>query len=83
MHYIYILQDESAKIYVGYTNDLRRRVGHHKHGEVNTTKAYNNPTLVWYCAFKSKKRALEFERYLKRGSGHAFMRKHLLHTYEN
>jgi hypothetical protein len=33
--------------------------------------------LVFYCAFADKYRALEFEKYLKSGSGRAFMQKHL------
>ena len=34
--------------------------------------------LKWYCAFDNKKKALDFEKYLKQGSGFAFARKHLL-----
>lgn len=34
--------------------------------------------LVWYCAFQSKTKALEFEQYLKKGSGHAFTKKRLI-----
>jgi hypothetical protein len=33
--------------------------------------------LVTYVAFSEKKKANEFERYLKSGSGHAFANRHL------
>jgi predicted GIY-YIG superfamily endonuclease len=33
--------------------------------------------LVWYCVFTTKKQAIDFEMYLKQGSGFAFARKHL------
>jgi len=78
MYYVYILQDERAKLYVGYSNDLKQRLKYHQYKEVATTKAYHEPRLVWYCAFRNKKTALDFEKYLKAGSGHAFAKKHLL-----
>ncbi len=78
MHYVYILQDEREKLYVGYSGDLKKRIQDHKYKEVSTTKIYKEPRLIWYCAFVSKKRALDFEKYLKVGSGHAFTRKHLI-----
>ncbi|MDP2655357.1 MAG: GIY-YIG nuclease family protein [bacterium] len=78
MHYVYLLQDEQEKLYVGYSGDLKKRLYDHKSKRVNTTRVYKEPVLIWYCAFKNKKVALDFEKYLKVGSGHAFMRKHLL-----
>jgi predicted GIY-YIG superfamily endonuclease len=80
MYYVYLLQDETKKLYVGYSENLKQRLREHIGGQVNTTKVYKAPRLVWYCAFENKKRALEFEKYLKVGSGHAFVRKHLV-TY--
>ena len=78
MHYIYLLQDEQGKLYVGYSGDLKKRIQDHKYKRVTTTKIYREPSLIWYCAFKNKKVALDFETYLKVGSGHAFARKHLI-----
>ena len=78
MHYVYILQDFDKKLYVGYSADLRKRFKEHRYKEVATTRIYKEPKLVWYCAFADKRKALDFERYLKAGSGHAFARKHLI-----
>jgi predicted GIY-YIG superfamily endonuclease len=78
MYYVYILQDGRDKVYVGYSHDLRKRLQYHASGGVITTKVYKEPKLIWYCAFRDKKKALEFEKYLKVGSGHAFVKKHLI-----
>lgn len=34
--------------------------------------------LKWYCVFPNKKKALEFEKYLKSGPGIAFSKKRFL-----
>ena len=78
MYYVYILQDTRKKLYIGYSADLKKRITDHAYGLVATTKKYRIPQLVWYCAFVDKKNALHFEKYLKVGSGHAFVRKHLV-----
>ncbi|MBI4065993.1 GIY-YIG nuclease family protein [Candidatus Kaiserbacteria bacterium] len=78
MHYVYILQDDRKKLYFGYSSDLKQRIETHKYKRVATTKIYREPRLVWYCAFADKKMALDFEKYLKAGSGHAFAKKHLV-----
>jgi len=79
MQYVYILQSLKDKsIYIGCTNDLRERLKDHNWHTVKTTKDSGPYEIIWYCAFKNKERAFEFERYLKKGSGHAFGRKHLI-----
>jgi len=34
--------------------------------------------LVWFAAFDNKEKALSFEKYLKQGSGYAFVRKRFI-----
>jgi predicted GIY-YIG superfamily endonuclease len=50
----------------------------HKKGDVKSTSGYANMELIWYAAFEDKDRALEFEKYLKSGSGKSFRNKHLI-----
>lgn len=78
MYYVYILQSEKDQsYYTGFTEDLQARLkDHNAHG--NTYSSIKAPYhLTWYCAFLDKKKALDFEKYLKQGSGHAFARKRL------
>ncbi|MCG2716332.1 MAG: GIY-YIG nuclease family protein, partial [Candidatus Marinimicrobia bacterium] len=38
-YYVYVLQSEKDKnFYVGYTNDLSKRIRQHNEGNVNSTK---------------------------------------------
>mgnify|MGYP001560670665 CR=1 FL=1 len=79
MFYVYILfNKETNRYYVGYTPDLRKRIKKHYSGQVLSTKSNLNYKLVCYCAFQTRGEALDFEKYLKSGSGVAFMNKHFL-----
>lgn len=76
MYYTYILFNKTtSRYYIGYTPDLKNRIKKHQSGQVKSTKSNLNYQLEWYCAFKTKSQALEFEQYLKTGSGIAFMKK--------
>jgi len=76
MYYTYVLHNQiTNKYYIGYTSDLKNRLNFHQKGKVKSTKSNKNYSLEWYCAFKTKQQALGFEKYLKTGSGIAFMKK--------
>ena len=76
MYYTYILRNhETNRYYIGYTPDLKNRIAKHSSGKVQSTKSNQNYELEWYCAFKTREQALMFEKYLKTGSGIAFMKK--------
>jgi predicted GIY-YIG superfamily endonuclease len=49
----------------------------HNAGEVKHTSKYRPWRIKTYVAFTDEKRAFEFEKYLKSGSGGAFVSKHL------
>ncbi|MBN1168963.1 GIY-YIG nuclease family protein [Candidatus Woesebacteria bacterium] len=78
MYCVYILKLKDGSYYTGYSNSLKQRISEHKRGIVNTTKNLLPVTLVFYAAFTSKKKALEFEKYIKKGSGFAFRNKRLI-----
>lgn len=78
MFYVYILSLENGQFYIGFTRDLKRRLGKHSHGEVRTTAKMPPRELVFYAAFTSETKAFEFERYLKTSSGFAFRNKRLI-----
>ena len=77
MHYVYILRCVDDKPYTGCTDDLKERTERHTNGYVPATKSRRPVELVGYTAFKNKYKAFEFEKYLKSGSGRAFLKKHL------
>ena len=79
MYYVYILQlNNNNKHYTGSTGNLRGRITEHNAGKVISTKGLRPIKLAYYCAFRSKNKALIFERYLKTGSGIGFRNKRLI-----
>ena len=78
MYYTYILLLENSQHYIGSTQDIEKRLKKHFAGDVPTTSRIKPKELVFYAAFKTKKKALEFERYLKSSSGFAFRNKRLI-----
>jgi len=79
MHYVYILKSlKDGSNYVGSTHDLKSRVIKHNNGEVTYSAKKLPWKLLWYCAFITKKQAVDFEMYLKQGSGFAFAKEHLV-----
>ena len=79
MYYTYILQSQIDKsTYVGFTANPAERLIMHNKGSVDSTKNKQPWERIWICGFPTKHQALEFEKYLKTGSGIAFMRKHLI-----
>ena len=79
MFYVYCIESQSlpGRRYIGFSEDLEQRVVDHNDGCNRSTAAGRPWKLKGYAAFDSKIVALNFERYLKSGSGHAFCRKHL------
>ena len=72
MWYVYFLRLCNGDMYVGSTNDLRRRVELHERGQVNSTKSHLPIALKPYVAVQTERNARELERYFKLGSGKAF-----------
>ena len=78
MHYVYVLEsiNEPQQIYVGRSDNLRVRLSDHNAGKSPHTAKHRPWNLVCYHAFASERHAIEFERYLKTGSGREFRRRH-------
>ncbi len=78
MWYVYFLEVTNGDIYVGSTNDLRRRVKSHQDGHVLSTKQHLPVALKSYVAVETEVRARALERYFKSGSGKAVAKKRFL-----
>jgi putative endonuclease len=78
MYYVYLLRSVNFtdQTYIGYTEDLKQRMTAHNAGESKHTAKYKPWNLIGYHAFSDKRKAQEFEHYLKTGSGQAFASKH-------
>jgi predicted GIY-YIG superfamily endonuclease len=77
--FVYILRSSIRDwIYVGFTDDLARRMREHEAGRVQSTKAYRPLVLVAYVALPTERKARELEKYFKTGSGKAVLKKRIL-----
>jgi putative endonuclease len=68
--YVYLLKSyEYDKLYVGSTNDLRKRLKEHNYGLNQSTKPYKPWKLIYYEACLNITDAKRRERYLKTNQG--------------
>jgi putative endonuclease len=64
--YVYIMSNQAETLYVGVTNDLKRRVFEHRTKEVEGfTERYNLTKLVYYEPGESIEGAIAREKQLK------------------
>jgi putative endonuclease len=75
---VYILRLLNGYYYVGFSTNIKARIKDHERGIVSATRHFRPISLVFYCAFVVRNKALKFERYLKSSSGFAFRNKHLV-----
>lgn len=76
--YVYVLFSlKDKKLYIGYSQDLKRRIKEHEHGEVRSTKDRLPIKLIYYEAFASVKDGKARERFLKSGFGREQLKKSL------
>ena len=78
MKYVYILESlDGEHFYVGITDDVPARLDKHNSGEVPHTSKYRPWRVRTYIPFTDEQLAVDFEKYLKSGSGRAFAKKRL------
>jgi len=78
MFFVYILKCKNDKTYVGCTSNIQKRLKRHKDGQVTATKNILPVKMIFCSIFIDKNLAFNFEKYLKSGSGRAFMKRHLI-----
>jgi predicted GIY-YIG superfamily endonuclease len=78
MTHVYILQSVAnpERFYVGLSATPDARIATHNEGGVFHTSKWRPWRVTVSIAFASRQRAVEFERYLKSGSGRAFIKRH-------
>lgn len=74
-YYTYVLRSlKDDKLYIGWSDDLRKRVYKHNKGLVESTKNRLPMTLVYYEACVSKQKAIQREKSLKTGFGRKYLK---------
>ena len=75
MFYVYVLDSlHDSGLYIGYSTDLRRRLGEHEEGAARAT-SYRGPwKLIHYEAYVEEADAIGRERYLKSGTGRRLLK---------
>jgi putative endonuclease len=77
-YYNYVLQSlENGNFYVGYTTDLKKRLGEHNRGLTQSTKPYKPWKLIYYEACLDKEDAIRREHYLKMTQGQRLLKRRL------
>ncbi|MBF8249248.1 MAG: excinuclease ABC subunit C [Bacteroidetes bacterium] len=65
-YYVYIMSNKSRTLYIGYTNDLYRRVLEHKRRVVaGFTSKYNINRLLYWESYETMQTAIKRETRLK------------------
>ena len=77
-YYVYVLKSEKDNMnYVGYTNNLKKRVSEHNEGKVESTKNRLPLKLIYYEACLNQQDATHREKYLKTYYGKMFIKRRL------
>lgn len=76
MFYVYILRSVSdKKLYIGYTENLQRRLKEHNSGNNFSTKTRLPLKIIYYEAYFNKEDAQERELFFKTGWGRKYIAK--------
>ena len=80
MYFVYMLKSKSIKpiTYVGYTNNLKKRIKLHNSGKGAKFTRGRKWLLIYKESFKSKKEAISREYYIK---NNRLLRKNLKNKY--
>ncbi len=78
MYYTYVLiGKKDGNFYIGFTNNIEKRVEEHSQGKVVSTANRIPLKLIYYEACLNKYDALKREKYFKSGFGRRFLKNRL------
>lgn len=65
--YMYVLQSKvNGRFYIGYTDNIKKRLEKHNNGEVYWTSRYKPWEVIYFEGYRSKLDAMKREKKLKR-----------------
>ena len=77
-HYVYVLKSlRKDFLYIGLTDNLKRRLNEHNGKVVVSTKRYAPLDLIYYEACRNQKDAFRREKYLKTSQGARLLKRRL------
>ena len=78
MFYTYVIESiKSRELYVGYTNNLKRRIVEHNRGYNFSTKQKSPWKLIYYEACINEDDAKRREKYFKTSQGRRLLKRRL------
>jgi len=81
MYFVYILQSlRDKKLYVGYTDNVKRRIEEHNKGRVSITKNRRPFKLIYVEGYLNQQDATSREKCFKTGWGRTYVKK-VLNNY--
>ncbi|MBI4407654.1 MAG: GIY-YIG nuclease family protein [Candidatus Kerfeldbacteria bacterium] len=73
-YYVYVLRSQkSGYRYIGQTNDLQKRLTEHNAGLTAATRNQKPYSLEYSEVYKTRKEAMQRERFLKSGQGREWL----------
>jgi len=66
---VYVIKNQDSKLYIGQTNNIKRRLNTHNIGKSFYTKNKGCWELIFKKDFENRQGAVEFERLLKKQKG--------------
>ena len=81
MYFVYVIQSKiDNRLYVGFTDNLERRIGEHNSGKTKSTKAYIPWELVYFESVENRIDARKREKYFKSGYGKEQLKRQISRT---
>ena len=75
MYFVYVLKSIShSKTYVGFTNDINRRLKEHNSGKSKFTSKFAPWEIIYKEEYSSQEDAIKREKYLKSATGRRFLK---------
>ena len=75
LYLVYVIKSiPTSKLYIGYTDNIGKRLAEHNRGKVKSTKSYLPYRLVYKEEYSNKTEARKRELFLKTGKGREFIK---------
>ena len=74
IYFVYVLRNQEGRLYIGFTNNLERRVRQHQNGEGGWTHNRGPWELAYHEVYEDRLTAMRRERELKKGKANNDLR---------